>query len=356
MTKRKLQKALQRLKNLPGGYNLFLYSKNKLYSFILRKIKSCKVAYPSNIMLEVTNKCNLRCVTCARGYKYGTEMSQGSMDFDSLKKIIDECYPYLDSIGLTGLGETFLYNHIVEAVDYIKNKNKGIIISCSINAHLKNSAEIAGKLINKVDTIQISIDGIGDVYNKVRINADYDFFIDKVKQISELSRNSTTDLMFNMVVLKDNFHQMSEIVNLANDLDIKYLNVVPMNLVSITDIDKSYYEFYGSKEFKREFERAKQTAQKYPSFEFTSYDFNARSHFHNCRFVWNYFYISWDGFLPPCCAKPFPKELNFGNVFENGLLTSLNSLKYQEFRKLWYQDRSPQFCNNCFHTDLNPNS
>ena len=69
-----------------GGWNFFLYSGNKIRTWWLRTIKSPKVAHPSSIMLEVTNQCNLRCITCPREYQYGEEMAKGFMNLDALKK------------------------------------------------------------------------------------------------------------------------------------------------------------------------------------------------------------------------------------------------------------------------------
>ena len=134
MDKRKLSKAIKRLVNLPKGKYLFLYTVNKIKHFYFKAIKSTKVAYPSTIMLELTNYCNLACTTCPREYGYGKQMDKGNMSLQSAKEIIDEVWPYLDSIGLTGMGETFLYKEIGEIVNYIKNRNKGIIISVSTNA------------------------------------------------------------------------------------------------------------------------------------------------------------------------------------------------------------------------------
>lgn len=352
MTKRKLLKAIKRIQHLPGGLNFFRYSGNKTKTAVLSKSKSLKVAYPSSIMIELTNHCNIKCITCAREYAFGDEMAKGFMDFEKFKSIIDEIYPYVDAIGLTGLGETFLYKRIDEAVDYIKSKNKGIVISCSINAHLPKSIEIAEKLINKIDTIQISIDGIGDVYNEVRKTADYNFFLKNTLGILEKAKASNTDIMFNMVVLKENYHQMSDMLKLCNEIGVKYLNINPMNIVARTDLDNSYYEFYLSKEFKNEYFKTKELALEYPNVELTFYDFESPASFKKCRFMWNYFYITWDGFVPPCCAKPFPKEKHFGNVFEQPLIEILNTKNYQDFRQDWFNDVSPEFCDKCFNQNL----
>jgi MoaA/NifB/PqqE/SkfB family radical SAM enzyme len=60
-------------------------------------------------MLELTNHCNLACTTCPREYDYGKEMEPGTMTVENAKAVIDQIWPYLDSIGLTGMGETFLF-------------------------------------------------------------------------------------------------------------------------------------------------------------------------------------------------------------------------------------------------------
>lgn len=303
-------------------------------------------------MIELTNHCNIACITCAREYAFGDEMAKGFMDFEKFKKIIDEVHPYIDSIGLTGLGETFLYKKIDDAVDYIKSKSKGIIISCSINAHLPKSIGTAEKLIGKIDTIQISIDGIGDVYNEVRKKADFNFFLDNTRQIIKLAEGTLTDTMFNMVVLKENYHQMSDMLKFADQLGVKYLNIIPMNIVSRTDLDNSYYDFYQTKEFKEEYFKTKDLAANFPNIELTFYDFESPASFRKCRFMWNYFYITWDGYVPPCCAKPFPRIKNFGNVFEQPLIEILNTKDYQDFRQDWYNDTSPEFCEKCFNMNL----
>jgi len=128
MSNRRLNKAIRRLKNLPKGGNFFKYGYNRARQYAYKFSKSTKVAYPNSIMLEVTNHCNLRCITCPREYLYGHEMAKGFMPIEQLKKVVDEAYPYVDSIGLTGLGETLMYKQIEEAVDYIRTKNEGIII------------------------------------------------------------------------------------------------------------------------------------------------------------------------------------------------------------------------------------
>lgn len=352
LTKRRIRKAITRIERLPGRIDLLKYLFNKIHSVLLKIIYSTKVAHPSSLMLEVTNHCNLKCITCPREYDYGKAMDKGFMNIENLKKIVDEAYPYVDSIGLTGLGETLMYKPLPEAIDYIRSKNNGIIVFISINAHLPNSFPLASSLADKLDTIQISIDGIEDIYDKVRLRGEYSFFIKNAKAIAESCQNKRADVMFNFVAIKENFHQMADIVQVASEIGVKYVNITPVNVASVTAWGTDYYQLFESDEFKTHLKRAKKLAEKLDNVEFTTWDFTTAAGFRKCDFPWSHFYVSWDGFSTPCCAKPFPKELNFGNVFESGLMSCLNSPDYRSFRKMWYNNVTPDFCKKCHMVDM----
>ena len=352
MTKRKIKKALKRLYYIPKGKNFFKYSFNKLNHFIKKYKKSTSVAYPSTIMIEVTNHCNLHCITCPREYEYGNNMDMGFIDLKNLKTIVNQAYPYIDSIGLTGLGEPLMYKQLPDALEYIKSKNKGIITSISTNASLNNTAQIIEKVKHNLDTVQISIDGIGEVYNKVRKNGNYEKFIRNVKEILEITKKTNTDVMFNVVIVKENYKQMKDLIKLANELGVNYINFSLFNLASVTDIPVSYYDFYSSGEFINELIAAEKEAEKYSDLEFTSWDYKSENSFQKCEYPWTHFYFTWDGFLVPCCAKPFPKELNFGNVFTTPIIETLNSKGFKNFRKMWFENKAPNFCKKCHYLDL----
>ena len=354
MNKRKFKKAIKRITNLPKGKYLFLYITNKIRHFYFKGIKSTKVAYPSTIMIELTNLCNLACTTCPREYDYGRAMDKGNMSLKSAKKIIDEVWPYLDSIGLTGMGETFLYKEISEIVNYIKKKNEGIIISVSTNAVVPNFIEKVSDLLGKIDTIQVSIDGLEDIYEKIRKKSDFKTLDNNLRTLSKISKNVGTDIMLNMVVTKENYKHMPLLIKYAKEIEIKYMDFTLFNLASVTDIEQSYYDFYQSVEFQKTIEVLEETITNTPEVTVTERNFKTDNNFQKCPFPWSHFYICWNGYVPPCCAKPFPKELNFGNVFNSKVIDILNSSSYKEFRTQWFKNTPPVFCNKCHFINIEP--
>jgi len=350
MNPRRFKKALKRLSNLPKNKYFLLYVKNKIRHFALKTAKSTKVAYPSTIMLELTNKCNLSCTTCAREYDYGKQMNQGIMGEEEAKKIIDELWCYLDSVGLTGMGETFLYPDIKNIVDYIKSKNKGIIISVSTNAMIPNFIEQVSPLVDLIDTIQVSVDGLGEVYETIRKRAKFERLQSHLETLAKMCKNTQTSVMMNMVVTKENYHQMADLVEFAKQTGIKYMDFTMFNLAAVTQIDKSYYDFYKSAEFLTALHSLKEKQKQITEVVVSYHSFDTNHRFQACPFPWGHFYITWDGYITPCCAKPFPKELHFGNVFNNNVIDVLNNEDYRNWRTGWFNNQTPAFCDKCHFT------
>lgn len=351
MNKRRLIKAINRLLNLPKGKYFIYYIFNKLKHYYLKSIKSSKVAFPSTIMIELSNQCNLACTTCPREYNFGKEMDKGLMPKEKAKKIIDELWPYLDSVGLTGMGETFIYKDIEEIIDYIKQKNKGIIISASTNAMLPDFIGLASKVIGKIDTLQVSIDGIGEVYELIRKKASFETLDRNLKTLVNLCKNTKTTLMLNMVVTKENYHQMPELVKYVDNLGVSYLDFSQLNLAAVTDISIEYYSFYKSDEFLETLHSLDEVSKSHKNVNIT-YNFKNQKSFRSCPFPWSHFYVTSNGFMVPCCAKPFPKELNFGNVYSGNVMSVLNSKRFVQHRNLWYKNITPKFCEKCHFTSL----
>ncbi len=89
--------------------NLFFL---KLYPFFRR------FPYHSSIEIEVSTKCNLRCIMCE--HTYWKEPPQ-DMSFQQVKSIVDQ-FPKLRWIAFTGIEEIFLNKDLMRMCGYLKNK------------------------------------------------------------------------------------------------------------------------------------------------------------------------------------------------------------------------------------------
>jgi radical SAM protein with 4Fe4S-binding SPASM domain len=339
------RKVARRAAGLPRGRGFLRYARNRIAFTIAVRGRRPLLPHLTSLMLEVTNMCQLKCITCPREYALGQAMDKGHMDLGAAKRLVDDTHLYLDSLGLTGLGETLLYPHLVELVRHIRSRNKGVHIFISTNAQQPDAATLVEAIADSIDALQISIDGIGEGFEAVRRNSNWDKYVANVSEIVKVTRGRRARPKFNMVVLKENASQMPEVVRLAGSLGIGEVHFNTMNLVA-NDWPASYYAFYRSPEYRQAVRETREAARRegvIVGFD----DITSPRSFKLCPFPWNHFYVTWDGFLVPCCAKPFPKEKHFGNVFEAGVPACLNSEAFLEFRRMAREGVTPAFCRRC---------
>ncbi len=140
--------------------------------------------FPRVVKLELTNRCNLKCKMClfhSDRYKsaptYIPHDKFSDMDFLLYKKAIDECeewysrLPYDIMIFLANRGESLLYSHFYDAVEYATAK--GLKINLVTNGTLLTKDNSARLLASGINQITVSIDeATKDGNSKIRLNSD----------------------------------------------------------------------------------------------------------------------------------------------------------------------------------------
>lgn len=296
-----------------------LYNVAKCYAAM--KIGRTKVSgYPSIMMIEPTNFCNLKCVLCPTGN--GTlKVPRGSMKFREFKKIIDECGPYLFNLTLWNWGEPFLNKEIYDMIEYAKSKR--IFVRVSTNGHLlKDTKNIERVVRSGMDELIFSLDGASkETFMKYRKSGDFDVVMGNLKKLVETkkrlrSRSPFVEIQF--IVMHHNEHEIPKIRQLAKEIGVDALKLKTVNLEM---------EVKGKKE-----ENAKYLPkdEKYSRY---SKDLKKKVVGPGCTRLWMSSVINWDGSVSPCCYDP-NRAFDFGNVFkEGGFMKVWNSPKYQAFRK-----------------------
>ncbi len=177
-----------------------------------------KKEYPSMIIFDVTNTCNLRCIHCPQ------PLLQKEPDFFSINLKIDHVVKVLDEIKdgkeqillrFAGDGEPTVNKDLYKMIEKSKQL-KNTIVNLTTNGILMDEEKIINLLNSKIDLIDISIDALTkETYRKVRVGGNFDklmnninFLLNKVK-LNKLS----TKVMVSFVEQHENKNEVEGFKN-----------------------------------------------------------------------------------------------------------------------------------------------
>jgi radical SAM protein with 4Fe4S-binding SPASM domain len=66
-----------------------------------------------------------------------------------------------------------------------------------------------------------------------------------------------------------------------------------------------------------------------------------------CDWPWTGAYISYEGYMMPCCMVATPDRINFGKVTESPLVSVWDGPEYNAFRNQLESSRPPDVCRSC---------
>jgi len=273
---------------------------------------------------------------------YWSKEKIGDMNFKIYKKIINQ-FKFLNNVCLTGLGESLLNRDIFKIIHHAKSVKKIGRVWIISNGTLIDE-KMAVKLCKSgLDSIVISLDGAtAKTYEKIRKGAKFDVVLRNLKNLyrirNKLNKNMSISISF--TVLKENFREMFNIIKLIHS----FVDYISMSGVNYDFPGKKNIEFVVSE---AKVEQLKGFAKKLGTTLYYSGYYNNR-----CLFPWYFPYITWDGFVTPCCEKPDPEEFNFGNIVEEPLKKIWNNEKMKAFRTALTSGNPPDICKNCPHLML----
>jgi len=155
-------------------------------NIIFNLIKKRKERFPELLSIELSNFCNADCIMCPRS---NLTRKLQNMDFETLKKVIENCKNQsLKKINLFWFGDSLCNKNAIDYIRYIRKELPNVKLYLSTNAGLltedKSDAIIKEKLL---DVINFDIDGIKkETYEKIRLKVNYDTVIKNVKYFIEL--------------------------------------------------------------------------------------------------------------------------------------------------------------------------
>jgi len=296
-------------------------------------------SYPSILMVEPTNLCNLNCPLCPTGNK-SLKRERGFMPLDGFKKTMDELGDYLLNLTLWNYGEPMLHKDIYEMIEYAKTKK--IFIRLSTNGHFFDSQENIKKLIlSGLDDLIIALDGGSqETLSKYRVGANFETIINGIRKVTEEKKKLGSRLPFvelQFIIMKHNEHEVEKMKKIAEEIGVDKLTLKTVTL-----------EIENSKEELEKMEQFLPANEEYSRYGKNENELKRKKIVKNkCIRLWLSSVINWNGDVVPCCYDA-EGIFTFGNAFQKPFKEIWLNDQYAKFRETILKNKkSVKMCSNC---------
>ena len=161
-----------------------------------------KSEFPSQIIVDLTNLCNLECIHCGHSkMKKSPLYSKANLDFALNKKMIDEVkkegHNICEYIRYTADGEPMLHKNVFDILEYAVN-NCNSKITLTTNGTLLNDENVDRLIDTGLHSVDVSIDAFSESsYTSIRRKGDYQ----KTKQnvLSLINKKKSTKVFVSFI-------------------------------------------------------------------------------------------------------------------------------------------------------------
>jgi radical SAM protein with 4Fe4S-binding SPASM domain len=273
---------------------------------------SIKAVYPNNLMIEVTNACNLSCKMC---YHKNMKRKIGFMTENLFTKVIDQAVALgIENVGLYTVGEAFLHPKIF---DFIKiAKQKGVkYVYVTTNGNVLNEEEVKKIIDSGLDSIKFSIDAASkEIYEEVKTGAKWKKLMGVLMALKKIrnKRKSSLRVFGSFVITDKSFKDLFKYKKVFNGLVDETLFVFIGNQGGQVEVNSLL-----PREIKKEMDNL----------------ILSKKDWQPCSLLWKRFVVNYDGKLTICCVD-FDAKMVYGDINESTLKECWNNEKMQRFRRI----------------------
>jgi len=310
---------------------------------------------PQRLVLELTNACNLSCVMCGR------QDSTFQPTFFELAWL-DKLAPSLDrvtEVTLFGWGEPTVHPRFPQILEYLDRfPVKKYFVSNGMLLH-----KHADLIVSTVDVLAISLDGATKATNDtIRRGADFPKICENIRGLVA-KRNASAQkrpyINFVMTLMKDNLHELPQLVELAHSLGIEEVKAV--YLTAFSEDLAGQVLFDHQDEVRAVFAQATEVAERLGillKLPYVQGEDPAGQALHKPCFVgWRDFFMGSDGDVRPCQST----AQKLFSIHDHATFAEMwNAPEYQAFRGVVNDAKAmPRQCSICYqssHTNWNRRS
>ena len=294
--------------------------------------------------LELSSKCNFKCVTCRHGYSdYGSNMPDDICDM-----LCEDVIPFIKILEIQGTGESLLYPRTGEIIQ--KAAKHGAEITLITNGSLLKEPLLSLLVKTRVQLV-ISLDGPNStVFSMHRPIGNFDNIINNIAKLQEIRTQNGCEgftLVVNMVLTQLNCTDIPEMISLLSNLGVDHLFVSEVRecMPDKNTWDKlNLASVNSTSEFSSMINECKLLArQKNIGFSFNANKMTNRIQKRICEAPWKHIFVAADGDVSVCCELP----LVFGNLKEQSLEDILHGSKLFQFQSDMLNGNYDKHCLNC---------
>jgi MoaA/NifB/PqqE/SkfB family radical SAM enzyme len=258
--------------------------------------------------------------------------------------------PKLKRIDLTGIGESLMNRDFFRIVEFLKSR--GIYVMLNDNFTLMTE-KAARRLVElEVDHIYFSLDGATkETYEQIRVGANFDKVISNTRRLLEIKRamgKKRPEVKINTVVCMTNYQELPGIVELAYDLGIGM--VVFVNVITFEDT-AGLETLRAQREIEKKFQEAVQRARQLGVL--VKVELFDKLAVRECDFPWKRNFVTYDGYVHPCCYttqtgdRKVQNSRSLGNLLDQPFEEVWKGNLYSAFRTKMREGILPYQCQHC---------
>lgn len=294
--------------------------------------------WPTHLMVEPTNLCNLRCALCP--VTEGFERPQGRMDFSLFKELLNEVGEYIFTLQLWDWGEPFVHPRAYDMIDYAKSK--GIKVISSTNGHKFARKEHAERLVcSGLDTIIFAIDGMTQqTYEFYRQGGKLETALEGIRQVvaaKKTLRSNTPTVNFRFIPMAHNEHEIPLLRKLTAEMEVDVLSFKTLNNCQqdpYKDQTKDGSEFLPQQ-------------VHYQRFKTDANGERIRRRRNPCKQLWNNPSIHWNGKVSICSLDPQDRCI-VGDLNRQSFQEIWRGQTYRQYRREFSDDWNKMImCGEC---------
>lgn len=325
---------------------------------VVRKPQVC--ARPYYVQFEVTTHCNLACYMCVRNEVI---RHPRHLAYDDFQRTFDQIKA--PKLTLSGAGEPLLNPDLGRMIAYARNRGASVMIPT--NGTLLGRPPLAQAIVDSgLNVLKVSIDAATPAtYQAIRRQDCFEKIIEGIERLDKLKKEKGRrfpELRFDVVILKENYHEIPEIIRLAGRLHIRTVFFRALQTKGIgaereetigkdVDFDELYQSVQqGIKEAAglNVKSNLKDVARDFRIYKSIYVKQDAAMSRHVCLLPWLQCFVSVKGEVSPCCAMYTNESLSSGNVFAQDFASVWNGRKMREIRRRFRSRQNPlAVCRDC---------